>query len=47
MYDIMDYAESKVVSRRLQKEMKYLLQRPRTEEMRRNQLRIITEAKQR
>ncbi|XP_005861811.1 PREDICTED: putative uncharacterized protein CXorf58 homolog isoform X2 [Myotis brandtii] len=45
MYDIMDYAESRVISRRLRKEMKYLLQKPRTEEMRQNQLRIITQAR--
>ncbi|XP_036161788.1 putative uncharacterized protein CXorf58 homolog [Myotis myotis] len=45
MYDIIDYAESRVVSRRLRKEMKYLLQRPRTEEMRQNQMRIITQAR--
>ncbi|XP_054571625.1 uncharacterized protein CXorf58 homolog [Eptesicus fuscus] len=45
MYDILDYAESRVISKRLQKEMKYLLQRPRTEEMRQNQLRVITETR--
>ncbi|XP_059535455.1 uncharacterized protein CXorf58 homolog isoform X2 [Myotis daubentonii] len=45
MYDIIDYAESRVVSRRLRKEMKYLLQKPRTEEMRQNQMRIITQAR--
>nr|KAF6320486.1 hypothetical protein mPipKuh1_003487 [Pipistrellus kuhlii] len=45
MYDILDYAESKVLTKRLQKEMKYLLQKPRTEEMRRKQLQIITETR--
>ncbi|XP_016070888.1 PREDICTED: putative uncharacterized protein CXorf58 homolog isoform X1 [Miniopterus natalensis] len=45
MYDIVDYAESGVISNRLKKEMKYLLQRPRTEEMRQNQLRIVSEVR--
>uniref|UniRef100_H0WJR4 Chromosome X open reading frame 58 n=1 Tax=Otolemur garnettii TaxID=30611 RepID=H0WJR4_OTOGA len=43
MHDIIDYAESKVISNRLRKEMKYLLQRPRTEEMRQHQLQIVSE----
>ncbi|XP_008067094.2 putative uncharacterized protein CXorf58 homolog, partial [Carlito syrichta] len=43
IYDIVDYAESGVISNRLQKEMKYLLQRPKTEEMRQHQLRIVSE----
>ncbi|XP_053434942.1 uncharacterized protein CXorf58 homolog [Nycticebus coucang] len=43
MYDIIDYAESRVVSNRLRKEMKYLLQRPGTEEMRQRQLQIVSE----
>ncbi|XP_062940599.1 uncharacterized protein CXorf58 homolog [Cynocephalus volans] len=42
IYDIVDYAESGVVSNRLQKEMKYLLQRPKTEEMRQHQLQIVS-----
>ncbi|XP_054436981.1 uncharacterized protein CXorf58 homolog [Pteronotus mesoamericanus] len=45
MYDIVNFAESGVISNRLQKEMKYLLQRPRTEEMRQNQLRIVSEVR--
>ncbi|KAM5196828.1 LOW QUALITY PROTEIN: uncharacterized protein CXorf58 homolog [Hipposideros larvatus] len=45
MYDIVNYVESGVISTRLQKEMKYLLQRPRTEEMRRDQLRIVSEVR--
>ncbi|XP_032958479.1 uncharacterized protein CXorf58 homolog [Rhinolophus ferrumequinum] len=45
MYDIVDYAESGVISNRLQKEMKYLSQRPRTEEMRQDQLRIVSEVR--
>lgn len=45
MYDIIDYAESRVISKRLRKEMKYLLQKPLTEEMHQNQLRIITQAR--
>lgn len=43
MYDIVNYVETGVISTHLQKEMKYLLQRPRTEEMRRDQLRIVSE----
>ncbi|XP_075855782.1 uncharacterized protein CXorf58 homolog isoform X2 [Microcebus murinus] len=43
MYDIVDYAESGVMSNRLRKEMKYLLQKPKTEEIRRQQLRIVSE----
>uniref|UniRef100_A0A8C8ZKK1 Uncharacterized protein n=1 Tax=Prolemur simus TaxID=1328070 RepID=A0A8C8ZKK1_PROSS len=43
MYDIVDYAESGVISNRLQKEMKYLVQRPKTEEMHQHQLRIVSE----
>ncbi|KAM7044882.1 uncharacterized protein CXorf58 homolog [Molossus nigricans] len=45
MYDILDYAQSGVISNRLQKEMKYLLQRPRSEQMRQNQLRIVSEVR--
>ncbi|XP_057165970.1 uncharacterized protein CXorf58 homolog [Ursus arctos] len=41
IYDIVDYAESGIISKRLQKEMKYLLQRPRTEEM----LQIVSEVR--
>ncbi|XP_012511769.1 PREDICTED: putative uncharacterized protein CXorf58 homolog [Propithecus coquereli] len=43
MYDIVDYAESGVISNRLQKEMKCLSQKPKTEEMRQQQLRIVSE----
>ncbi|XP_008270672.1 uncharacterized protein CXorf58 homolog isoform X1 [Oryctolagus cuniculus] len=45
IYDILDYAESRVISNRLQKEMKYLLQRPGTEEMRQHQLQIVSEVR--
>lgn len=45
IYDIVDYAESGIISNRLQKEMKYLLQRPQTEEMRQRQLRIVSEVR--
>ncbi|XP_077743993.1 uncharacterized protein CXorf58 homolog isoform X1 [Canis aureus] len=45
IYDIVDYAESGIISNRLQKEMKYLLQRPQTEEMRQHQLRIVSEVR--
>lgn len=34
MYDIIDYAESGVISNRLQKEVKYLVKKPLTEAMR-------------
>ncbi|XP_031815343.1 putative uncharacterized protein CXorf58 homolog isoform X3 [Sarcophilus harrisii] len=43
MYDIMDYATSGTLSDRLQKELKYLLQKPKSEEMQRDQLRIISQ----
>ncbi|KAM9576562.1 uncharacterized protein CXorf58 homolog isoform 1-T2 [Trichechus inunguis] len=45
IYDIVDYAESGVISSRLQKEMKYLSQRPKTEEMRQHQLQIVSEVR--
>ncbi|XP_072812672.1 uncharacterized protein CXorf58 homolog [Vicugna pacos] len=45
MYDIVDYAETGIISKRLKKEMKYLLQRPKTEEMRQHQLRIVSEVR--
>nr|XP_031302509.1 putative uncharacterized protein CXorf58 homolog [Camelus dromedarius] len=45
MYDIVDYAETGIISNRLKKEMKYLLQRPKTEEMRQHQLRIVSEVR--
>uniref|UniRef100_A0A8C6G827 Uncharacterized protein n=1 Tax=Mus spicilegus TaxID=10103 RepID=A0A8C6G827_MUSSI len=45
MYDIVDYAESGVISDRLQKEKKYLLQKPRTEEMRLHQLDIVSKVR--
>ncbi|XP_021105860.1 putative uncharacterized protein CXorf58 homolog [Heterocephalus glaber] len=44
MYDIINYAESRVMSARLQKEMKYLLQTPRTEEIQ-HQLQIVSEVR--
>ncbi|XP_074157017.1 uncharacterized protein CXorf58 homolog isoform X1 [Sminthopsis crassicaudata] len=43
MYDIMDYATSGTLSDRLQKELKYLLQKPKSEEMQHDQLRIISQ----
>ncbi|XP_040859246.1 putative uncharacterized protein CXorf58 homolog [Ochotona curzoniae] len=43
IYDIVEYAQTKVISDRLQKEMKYLTQRPQTEEMRQHQLQIVSE----
>nr|XP_044995774.1 putative uncharacterized protein CXorf58 homolog [Jaculus jaculus] len=43
MYDILAYAESGVISSRLQKERKYLLQKPQTEEMLQQQLQVIYE----
>ncbi|XP_034341946.1 uncharacterized protein CXorf58 homolog [Arvicanthis niloticus] len=45
MYDIVDYAESGVISDRLQKEMKYLLQKPQTEKMRLHQLEIVSKVR--
>ncbi|XP_032331561.1 LOW QUALITY PROTEIN: putative uncharacterized protein CXorf58 homolog [Camelus ferus] len=45
MYDIVDYAETGIISNRLKKVMKYLLQRPKTEEMRQHQLRIVSEVR--
>ncbi|XP_023571194.1 putative uncharacterized protein CXorf58 homolog isoform X2 [Octodon degus] len=42
IYDIVNYAECGVMSARLQKEVKYLSQRPRTEEMRQRQLQIVS-----
>ncbi|XP_055462919.1 uncharacterized protein CXorf58 homolog [Psammomys obesus] len=42
MYDIVEYAESGVISTRLQKEKKYLLQKPQTEEMSQHQLEIVS-----
>ncbi|XP_047700919.1 uncharacterized protein CXorf58 homolog isoform X2 [Prionailurus viverrinus] len=45
IYDIVHYAESGIISHRLQKEMKYLLQKPQTEEMRKHQLRIVSEVR--
>ncbi|KAK7800247.1 hypothetical protein U0070_006488 [Myodes glareolus] len=45
MYDIVDYAESGVISNRLQKEMKYLVQKPETEEMRQHQLEIVSKVR--
>ncbi|XP_036083027.1 putative uncharacterized protein CXorf58 homolog isoform X2 [Rousettus aegyptiacus] len=45
MYDIVDYAESGVISNRLHKEMKYLSQKPKTEEMRQDQLRVVSKVR--
>ncbi|XP_026952503.1 uncharacterized protein CXorf58 homolog [Sagmatias obliquidens] len=45
MYDIVYYAESGIISNRLKKEMKYLLQRPKTEEMRQHQLQIVSQVR--
>lgn len=45
MYDIVDYAESGVISNRLHKEMKYLSQKPQTEEMRQDQLRVVSKVR--
>ncbi|XP_050998399.1 uncharacterized protein CXorf58 homolog [Acomys russatus] len=45
MYDIVEYAESGVISDRLQKEMKYLLQTPQTEEMRQHQLELVSKVR--
>ncbi|KAM8753566.1 uncharacterized protein CXorf58 homolog [Rhynchonycteris naso] len=45
IYDIVHYAESRVISTRLQKKMSYLRQKPRTEEMRQDQLRTISEVR--
>ncbi|XP_078002750.1 uncharacterized protein CXorf58 homolog isoform X4 [Phascolarctos cinereus] len=43
MYDIMDYATSGTLSDRLQKELKYLLQKPKSKEMHHDQLRIVSQ----
>ncbi|XP_072471362.1 uncharacterized protein CXorf58 homolog isoform X4 [Notamacropus eugenii] len=43
MYDIMDYATSGTLSDRLQKELKYLLQKPKSEAMQRDQLRVVSQ----
>ncbi|KAM7338983.1 hypothetical protein ACRRTK_002467 [Alexandromys fortis] len=45
MYDIVDYAESGVISNRLQKEMKYLVQKPLTEAMRQHQLEVVSKVR--
>ncbi|XP_059106398.1 uncharacterized protein CXorf58 homolog isoform X2 [Peromyscus eremicus] len=45
MYDIVDYAESGVISDRLQKEMKYLSQKPQTEAMRQHQLETVSKVR--
>ncbi|XP_007955565.1 putative uncharacterized protein CXorf58 homolog [Orycteropus afer afer] len=45
IYDIVDYAESGTISNRLQKEMKYLSQRPKTEEMHQHQLQVVSEVR--
>ncbi|XP_054551785.1 uncharacterized protein CXorf58 homolog isoform X2 [Talpa occidentalis] len=43
MYDIVDFVQSGIISARLQKVIKYLSRRPKTEEMRQHQLRIVSE----
>ncbi|KAL0587921.1 putative uncharacterized protein CXorf58 [Plecturocebus cupreus] len=43
IYDIVHYSESGVISTRLRNEMKFLSWRPVTEEMRKHQLRIVSE----
>uniref|UniRef100_G3RJG9 Chromosome X open reading frame 58 n=1 Tax=Gorilla gorilla gorilla TaxID=9595 RepID=G3RJG9_GORGO len=43
MYDIVHYSESGVISNRLRNEMKFLLQRPVTQEIHKHQLRIVSE----
>ncbi|KAM4819436.1 uncharacterized protein CXorf58 homolog isoform 1-T3 [Thomomys bottae] len=45
MYDILYYVETGIISERLQKKMKYLLQKPRTEEMRQQQLRAVSDTR--
>ncbi|XP_048191448.1 uncharacterized protein CXorf58 homolog [Perognathus longimembris pacificus] len=45
MYDILYYVDTGVISDRLQKKMKYLLQKPRTEEMRQQQMRIVSDTR--
>ncbi|XP_042526127.1 putative uncharacterized protein CXorf58 homolog [Dipodomys spectabilis] len=42
MYDILNYVETGVISERLQKKMKYLLQKPQTEEMRQQQMQVVS-----
>lgn len=45
MYDIVDYAESGILSSRLKEEMKLLLQMPPTEDVQRQQLSAVTQAR--
>ncbi|XP_045146681.1 uncharacterized protein CXorf58 homolog isoform X1 [Echinops telfairi] len=45
MYDIIAYAESGTVSARLQKEWKYLSQRPKTKEMLQQQLQMVSKVR--
>ncbi|XP_075394416.1 uncharacterized protein CXorf58 homolog [Tenrec ecaudatus] len=45
MYDIIAYAESGTVSARLQKELKYLSQRPKTKEMLQQQLQMVSKVR--
>ncbi|XP_049622785.1 uncharacterized protein CXorf58 homolog [Suncus etruscus] len=45
IYDIIDLIQSGIVSKRLQKELKFLLLKPWSEEMRQHQLHIITEVR--
>ncbi|XP_074070344.1 uncharacterized protein CXorf58 homolog isoform X2 [Macrotis lagotis] len=45
IYDIINYATSGMLSDRLQKELKYLLQKPQSEEMQRDQLRVISQVR--
>ncbi|XP_028935567.1 putative uncharacterized protein CXorf58 homolog [Ornithorhynchus anatinus] len=43
MYDIMNYAQSGSISGRLQKELRFLLQRPSDEEMKRHQAALVAQ----
>ncbi|KAM4701781.1 uncharacterized protein CXorf58 homolog [Discoglossus pictus] len=45
MFDIVDYAESGTLSERLKREMKLLLQVPKTEDIQRRQLSTVTQAR--
>ncbi|XP_055978036.1 uncharacterized protein CXorf58 homolog [Sorex fumeus] len=45
IYDIIDFVQSGTVSKRFQKEMKFLKQKPQSEEMHQHQLQIITDVK--
>ncbi|XP_012791631.1 uncharacterized protein CXorf58 homolog [Sorex araneus] len=45
IYDIIDFVQSGTVSKRFQKEMKFLKQKPQSEEMHQQQLQIITDVR--